>query len=132
MTFTAPAAGSYTVTGDFLGIDTGERLHGVEVLVNGLPSFISTISSYAQNDPFSISTTLGAGGTISFIVLGGSLDNCGYCNLSTGLQAQIDTPLLTSATPLPSTWTMLVAGFVGLCFFAYRGLKKGDAGFAAT
>jgi hypothetical protein len=30
----------------------------------------------------------------------------------------------TSATPLPSTWTMLIAGFVGLGFFAYRGTKK--------
>jgi hypothetical protein len=31
------------------------------------------------------------------------------------------------ATPLPSTWTMLIAGFVGLGFFAYRGSKKNTA-----
>jgi hypothetical protein len=37
-----------------------------------------------------------------------------------------------NATPLPSTWTMLVAGFVGLGFFAYRGSKKGNAAFAAA
>jgi len=29
-----------------------------------------------------------------------------------------------SATPLPSTWTMLIAGIVGLGFFAYRGSRK--------
>jgi hypothetical protein len=29
-----------------------------------------------------------------------------------------------SAAPLPSTWTMLVAGFVGLGYFAFRGSKK--------
>ena len=29
-----------------------------------------------------------------------------------------------SSTPLPSTWTMLIAGFVGLGFFAYRGSKR--------
>jgi hypothetical protein len=36
-----------------------------------------------------------------------------------------------SATPLPSTWTMLIAGFVGLGFFAYRGSKKNVAALAA-
>jgi cbb3-type cytochrome oxidase subunit 3 len=37
-----------------------------------------------------------------------------------------------SGTPLPSTWTMLIAGFVGLGFFAYRGTKKGTAALAAA
>jgi len=32
-----------------------------------------------------------------------------------------------SATPLPSTWTMLIAGFIGLAFFAYRGSRKNAA-----
>jgi hypothetical protein len=36
-----------------------------------------------------------------------------------------------SATSLPSTWTMLIAGFVGLGFFAYRGSKKNTAAIAA-
>ena len=35
-----------------------------------------------------------------------------------------------SATPLPSTWLMLLSGFVGLGFFAYRGTKKNSAAFA--
>jgi hypothetical protein len=38
----------------------------------------------------------------------------------------------TAAAPLPSTWTMLIAGFAGLGFFAYRGLKEDDAAFAAA
>ncbi len=37
-----------------------------------------------------------------------------------------------AATPLPSTWTMLIAGFVGLGFFAYRGTKKNTAAIAAA
>ena len=37
-----------------------------------------------------------------------------------------------AATPLPSTWTMLIAGFVGLGFFAYRGTKKNAATLAAA
>ena len=32
-----------------------------------------------------------------------------------------------SGTPLPSTWTMLIAGFVGLGFLAYRGKKSAAA-----
>lgn len=35
-----------------------------------------------------------------------------------------------SATPLPSTWTMLIAGFAGSGFFAYRGSKKVPTSFA--
>jgi hypothetical protein len=37
-----------------------------------------------------------------------------------------------TTTPLPSTWTMLIAGFVGLGFVAYRGKKKGSAAIAAA
>ena len=37
-----------------------------------------------------------------------------------------------SATPLPSTWTMLIAGFLGLGFFAYRGSKKNGAALSAA
>jgi hypothetical protein len=34
-------------------------------------------------------------------------------------------------TPLPSTWLMLLSGFVGLGFFAYRGTKRNAAAIAA-
>jgi hypothetical protein len=36
-----------------------------------------------------------------------------------------------AATPLPSTWTMLIAGFAGLGFFAYRRARKSVATLAA-
>jgi hypothetical protein len=35
------------------------------------------------------------------------------------------------AAPLPSTWTMMLIGFAGLGFFAYRGSKNGSAVAAA-
>jgi hypothetical protein len=41
-------------------------------------------------------------------------------------------PVSVTATPLPSTWTMLIAGFVGLGFFAYRGTKNRSASLAAA
>jgi hypothetical protein len=37
------------------------------------------------------------------------------------------TETAATATPLPSAWTMLIAGFIGLGFFAYRGAKKNAA-----
>ena len=37
-----------------------------------------------------------------------------------------------SAAPLPSTWTMLIAGFLGLGFMAFRGAKRSSAALAAA
>lgn len=37
-----------------------------------------------------------------------------------------------TAAPLPSAWTMLIAGFAGLGFFAYRGSKKNSAALTAA
>ena len=37
-----------------------------------------------------------------------------------------------NATPLPSTWFMLLSGFVGLGFFAYRGSRKRATRLAAA
>jgi hypothetical protein len=45
----------------------------------------------------------------------------------------IATALITiSPTPLPSTWLMLLSGFVGLGFFAYRGSRKNPVALAAA
>jgi hypothetical protein len=37
-----------------------------------------------------------------------------------------------STTPLPSAWTMLIAGFAGLGFFVYRGSKRQAAALSAA
>jgi hypothetical protein len=52
-------------------------------------------------------------------------------NNTTYNDESFDLTLLT-ATPLPPTWTMLIAGFVGLGFFAYRGSKKSSNSLAAV
>lgn len=36
------------------------------------------------------------------------------------------------ATPLPSTWLMMLSGFIGFGFLAYRGTKKNSAALAAA
>ena len=38
----------------------------------------------------------------------------------------------STATPLPSTWLMLLSGFVGLGFLAFRGTKKGAVAITAA
>ena len=53
--------------------------------------------------------------------LDGQINTASYDNL----EADIN-------TPLPSTWLMLLSGFVGLGFFAYRGTKKNAVAFAAA
>jgi hypothetical protein len=40
--------------------------------------------------------------------------------------------IAVTATPLPSTWTMLIAGFVGLGLFAYRGSTNRSAAIGAA
>jgi hypothetical protein len=39
---------------------------------------------------------------------------------------------MLTATPLPSTWTMLIVGFFGLGCFACRGAKMNVAAMAAA
>jgi hypothetical protein len=39
---------------------------------------------------------------------------------------------LIGATPLPSTWTMLIAGFVGFGFLAFGGTRKRSGAIAAA
>jgi choice-of-anchor C domain-containing protein len=71
-----------------------------------LLAFISTTSGYSGND-------------VAPYAFGPALDNVAITDLG------------PSPTPLPSTWLMLLSGFVGLGFFAYRGTKKRSA-FAAA
>ena len=61
--------------------------------------------------------------------------NAPYPNASDFAVRYVGAELVRAAvaeTPLPSTWTMLIAGFAGLGFFAYRGTKKNSAALAAA
>lgn len=66
--FTASSAGTYTITGNFLGIDTGENSHPVEILDDGTVIWKGTISSFGGKDSFNLSETLNKGGTLTFYV----------------------------------------------------------------
>ncbi len=84
--WTAPSAGNYQIAGDFLGDDTSERSHPVEITDGaGSPLFSATLSSYGQSQPFNFQVTLAKGQAVNFAVLTGST----YANLSTGLAGTI-------------------------------------------
>ncbi len=139
--FTASGtAGNYTLT-------------GVTGIANGLA--ITGFSAYANSDNmvFSPSTPAISEGGISFTSsgdtwniysLGGSyyITSVNLFNDPNGVgvvggtfgttlaSLSIQDPL--PSTPLPSTWTMLIAGCLGLGLLAYRGSKKGAAAIAAA
>jgi len=83
---------------------------------------ISTSQSISDSLAFNLST-LGPDVYLGFT---------GGAGLSDSFEDVHNWNLVVSQTPLPSTWTMLIAGFVGLGFFAYRGSKKNSAAIAAA
>jgi hypothetical protein len=71
---------------------------------------------------------------LSFDVTGTGSDTLTLEGYSFNSYNGVDNVSVTAiaATPLPSTWTMLIAGFLGLGFLAYRGKKKGFAAIATA
>jgi hypothetical protein len=109
--FTAPAAGTYAISGEFTGIDTHGNSHPVEILDNGTQIFKGTISTYGMSDTFSLTETLKAGGVIDFEVLTGSpSSSCSYCYLSTGLAATLTSTSVTE----PGTLGLMGVALAGL------------------
>ncbi len=92
--WTAPAAASYEISGDFLGADVSETAHPVAVLDNGATLVSGTINSYGQKVPFYLTRTLARGESVDFVVSTGSA--CSY--LGTGLKATI-APAPAAALP---------------------------------
>jgi len=90
--FTVPSSGSYSVAGDFLGIDTAQISHNVAILVNGTQVFSGTIASYKQSNPFGFTQPFKSGDVVDFVNYGISTAGSG---LFTGLAAII--------TPVPAT-----------------------------
>lgn len=107
--FTAPSAGSYTIAGEFLAIDTGENEPVVEILDNGVSVFSEVMGAYGTDQSFDFMETLNAGDTITFEVLEGAN---GFFDQSTGLEGTIT--LNPSGVPEPSTWLLTAAGLAAL------------------
>jgi hypothetical protein len=92
--FFVPAAGNYTITGHFVGDDTAEQAHTVEIAgenqIKNVEKILysTTISAYGQVDKFNITHHFSSESLIGFLVETGS----GPDNLSTGLRVTITGP----------------------------------------
>ncbi len=128
--FTAPAAGSYDVTGFFEGSAANSETSQEFIAVNSNTASplldITAAEPLGQINPFSFMTALAAGGTIDFLVAGVSTTP-DLNSLATGFDATI-----TSGIPEPSTWATLLLGFAGLGFVGYRRTKEAARAVAAV
>ncbi len=78
-------------------------------------------------------TTLNGLNTLTFDVVNyGDLTFPGGEGTANPTGLNVEFTSFVAQTPLPATWTMLIAGFLGLGLFAYRGSKKGAAAIVAA
>lgn len=84
----------------------------------------TTLSSYSFD-------YVGFESSFSVIVSDVTVDPFADFQLTGNLPNNFDLLPDPSPTPLPSTWTMMIVGFAGLVFFAYR-RKKGTPALAAA
>ncbi|HYL47122.1 MAG TPA: PEP-CTERM sorting domain-containing protein, partial [Candidatus Limnocylindrales bacterium] len=110
--WTAPAAGTYTISGSYSALDSTTTLDSI--LLNGVSLFSTNINSTNPSASFSLTETLAAGGTIDFTVNCCSGSDVNYNNDSTGLTGTIDLNSGTVAAPEPSSLVMLGSGLFGL------------------
>lgn len=121
---------------------------GRDIKINGVSTSQTTLalcsgSSFCGFTPFSITSGFIAGiNTLDFIVQNTPSSACPavgcvdiYGGNPFGLRVEMTGTAAVSEigpTPLPSTWLMLLSGFVGLGYFAYRGSKKNSVALAAA
>jgi hypothetical protein len=98
---------------------------GLDVTWNGTNVFHEVYGTDYLGSPYTEFTA---------IVFGTGSDSLIFSSFQNPAFTYLDDVSLTatSATPLPSTWTMLIAGFLGLGFFACRGAKKNTSALAAA
>ena len=112
--FTAPASGTYEITGSFVSLDTTTTLDSI--LVNGTPVFSTFICNPGNGEtcaptntraPFSVVKTLSAGNTVDFIVNCCSGSDQTFLFDSTGLSGAIDSNLtgLSLVSMFGTGWT---------------------------
>jgi hypothetical protein len=111
-------AGSYVLSFDLGGNARGAANQTTDVFLGGTQVASIDLSSADPLKLYSFSVT--GSGPLSFVEQGPA-----------DQQGNILDNVTLSTTPLPATWSMLLAGFAGLGFFAHRGMKK-DSGVMAA
>ena len=108
--WTAPAAGTYTVSGRFQGLDTVGTTTDVLVRHNSTTLFSGAVTGYGARVPFSATVTVAAGDTVEFSAGRGS--NATHSNDSTGWRPASCRPRLSASpggssptTSAPQEWS---------------------------
>jgi len=96
--WTAPAAGTFAIKGEFVGIDTFEHRHPVQVVHNSIVVWTREMTAYKQTFHFNLTETIASGDTIDFVVAD---PNDELISLSTGLRARIITAPAASGVGYP-------------------------------
>ena len=111
--FITPAAGQYSLSASFIGLDFGgPTTTDVHVLLNSVSLFSGAVSAFGSGPTYQNVLSLQAGDQIDFAVGFGSNGN--YYSDTTGLTAQI------SAVPEPETLALILVGLGCVSFFANR------------
>jgi hypothetical protein len=122
---------SFTVTGtDFLNTTLGSQLFWdrFTVLVNTTPNPLTTLINFnvgpvgdSTGGSITGSGDLGPGTYyITVEAASGSTSPLSFLGIYSNYTATFN----ITPTPLPSTWTMMIAGFLCVGFLAYRGTRK--------
>ena len=114
--YTAPAAGSASITSEFSGQDTTGTSSDVHVLFNGLSLHNAVVEGNGSSSvvPFDRTLTVAMGDTIDFAVGFGT--NGSFFGDSTALAARIQLGPVSEPSPVPepSTLALFALGLVGL------------------
>jgi len=114
--WTAPSAGTFSISGFFEGIDPAPTTTDVHVLLDGSTHlFDGSIGSFNVPLLFNLTRTLAAGDTIDFAVGVGS--DGSFIDDSTGLSATI---VSSSTVPEPTTLALLASCLAMLAGFTWR------------
>lgn len=100
--FVTPAAGQYTLSASFIGLDRAPTTTDVHVLLNSVSLFDGAVAAFKSGPAYQTVLTLQAGDLVDFAV--GFGNNGNYISDTTGLTAQI------AAVPEPETWALMAAG----------------------
>jgi hypothetical protein len=139
-----------------LGTTTASHIHCCTAIAGGGTAGVATTVPYFTGFPIGVTSgsynqlfdmtqassynpafETAEGGTTALAfaaLLAGLADGEAYLNIHTTVipGGEIRGFLEPTVTPLPSTWFMLLSGFVGLGFFVYRGTKKNTAALAVA
>jgi hypothetical protein len=120
--WTAPSAGTWSISGLFQGVDIFEKSHTVELLENSTTLLLApaTISSYGQTVNFSAEVSLAKGDTLDFIVNGATV----FTDLGTGMSATIQ----SSSVPEPSSLVLGIIASLACGSLYWRPRRNCDGG----